>query len=612
MTGGEEIFLRLPFSWASSYPENMMRKEKDLFIFGVSWMFFVVLLSACSGESTERLWLEAPGWSRAQLIGVTQINDPVPLAVDEAGILYTVLIADDGEYGRPLLIALDSAGHVLWEQALDVQIDRPDQPKLLWDGQMLHFIWLDGHALYSLSTDEIGNIVSSPRKLSADVNVDRYTVAGDGSGASTIWFAGARREPGLYITQLDEIDSSPVLIDPQGIWPSIIYGQEGALHASWAHRPMGFGDSILWYAVYPDRQYEKDKKVVVAKPVLAPTSLLRGPILGLDADNSYIYWSQEVRTGLGAGTTDTNYVSFPHGKPDQASAPDRVLVPTDLDLEYDSAESRPLSTGPRVDLVSGNVGRTSALRDISVNPMIADELVLTFESTLPHLWRKEAPQINTLFANDGEITDYQLLSFTRGSSTSPSIISNNDNKLYASWVEPAEQGFKVYLAGTAPEMVDTFSGVTFSDVTRIIAETIFGILAGVILSPLAAIFWMIVPLGALFVTGMLRKGDDSLSNPVTVFSIILSIVLYEAIKIASLPFIRTYVPFSAWLPLPEWVQSPLQYAVPIVITIVALWFAWFLTYRRGNESPFYLIALFIAADAVMTMAVYGIVVLGAI
>jgi hypothetical protein len=610
--GGEEEFLRLPFYWASFDPSMTMNEAKKILILTVSWLLLTSLLSACSSESTERLWLEAPGWSRAQLLGISQINDPVPVVTDQMGNIYTIIIVDEDEFGLPIIIAMDSAGKIVWEKALDVQIDRPDKPALVWDGDLLHLFWLDGGALYSLSLDDSGELVSVPKKISGEINVDRYDVASDGNGALAIWFAGPRREPGLYIIDLGDVESSPQLIDPQGIWPSITYDQNGNLHASWAHHPQGFGESILWYAMYPDGIHEQGKEILVAKPVLAPTSILRGPILGLDTEDAYIYWSQEIRTGLDAGSTNTTYITFPHGKPEQNSVPRRVLVPVDPDLEYEEADDRALLAGPRVDLVNGNVGRSSALRDISTNPNMADELVLSFESTLPHLWRKEAQQINTLFTNDGDITDYQLLSFTRAGSTSPTIISNSDGYLYASWVEPAEEGFKVYLAGTAPEMVDTFSPITFNDATRVTAETTFGILAGVVISPLAALLWMIIPLGALLVTGIFRKGNDSLSNPVTVFSIILSIVLYEVIRIGSLPFIRTYVPFSAWIPLPDWLQSPLQYAVPIVITIIALWFAWFLTYRRGNESPFYLVVLFIAADAVMTMAVYGIVVLGAI
>ena len=60
-------------------------------------LFLAAVLTACAGQP-EHLWLKAPGWSRAQLVGNTRVGDPVPITYDDQGQLYIFLIsarADD-------------------------------------------------------------------------------------------------------------------------------------------------------------------------------------------------------------------------------------------------------------------------------------------------------------------------------------------------------------------------------------------------------------------------------------------------------------------------------------------------------------------------------------
>ena len=570
------------------------------------------LLSGCAPNGNDRLFLEAPGWSRAQHVANTQTNDAASIVLDDAGLIYMAVIGSEGETSRPKVVALDRRGEVTWERSLDIALTHPDKPRLLWDGQQLRLYWIDGNSLFGAAIDTSGNVTEAPALLSGEVNVDSYAIAGTSEGDASVWFAGPRREPGLYHLADSGPDQGPVLVDAAGIRPSVQYDHEGALHATWAQHPAGSSTAQFFYGAYPNGDYIPGRQSIVVEPLLAPTSALRGPFLGLDRQNSHIFWSIEIRTGMEAGGSKTSYVYFPLGEPSAVSEPVRVFVPTERDLAYESITDESLPAGPRIPLQPGDFAGTSAMRGISANPASEPELALALSSSVEHLWSKSAVQVGALFIRDGLASDYQLLSFTTTVSSVPSLVSDAAGNLYISWIEPDDEGgFRAYFASTAPDIQGALRSLTALDIGRFAGATTFGLVTGALLAPIAAVLWLLIPLAILALTSPLRRGDQQLSSPGTAVSLFLAVAAYLAVKFLSIPGIRDYVPFSAWLPLPEWLQAPLQYVVPVAITIVALLTAWHFTYRRGRTSPLFFIMIFAAMDSVLTLAVYGVVVLGA-
>ena len=161
----------------------------------------VFLLSACSGPD-EHIWLKSPGWSRAVFLGNTDLNDPVPMTLDDEGQIYFVLLVDNEERMEKTfdVIALDPNGLPLWEHALDeIILTRPDSPQIAWDAGNLRLFWIDNESLYTFLLDAQGAPLSDdPVFLSAEIAVDSYSLAVDDSGKPTLWFAGARKNPGVY------------------------------------------------------------------------------------------------------------------------------------------------------------------------------------------------------------------------------------------------------------------------------------------------------------------------------------------------------------------------------------------------------------------------------
>lgn len=316
-----------------------------------------------------------------------------------------------------------------------------------------------------------------------------------------------------------------------------------------------------------------------------------------------------MRTGPQAGKLLTNYIYFPPGQPEQVSAPQSVTVPAVAELDYGYTPEAGLMAGGRVLSIDG-YPRTTAVTDAFLVTTSAPtpELAIAFDVIAQYEFRQERGQVGTLFLQNGAVNGYQLLSFTPDASVAPTLISDEAGQLYLTWLERGELGgFRIYFASTAPDMVQAMSDVTWGDVTRVSRETAFGLLSGAVLSPVLVALWLLLPMVVLYLTSILRRGQPGKRVMAgTIISILLAGAVYWAAKLITIPGIRSYVPFSAWVPgIPLWLQAPLQIGVPILTTLVGIVVAWYFTYRRDSESILNFLLVFAAVDGLLTMAVYG-------
>jgi hypothetical protein len=93
----------------------------------------------------------------------------------------------------------------------------------------------------------------------------------------------------------------------------------------------------------------------------------------------------------------------------------------------------------------------------------------------------------------------------------------------------------------------------------------------------------------------------------------LAVFIFWYTKYATLGGVEFFVPFSPWIPhITEAWFLPLQIGVPVLILLVSLLLAWNYTYRRNSESALIFILIYIAIDAALTMALYGMLIYDAI
>jgi hypothetical protein len=90
----------------------------------------------------------------------------------------------------------------------------------------------------------------------------------------------------------------------------------------------------------------------------------------------------------------------------------------------------------------------------------------------------------------------------------------------------------------------------------------------------------------------------------------ISIILYYAVKLITLPTILNYVPFSAWINIPTKIQPLLRYGIPLLIIGLAFLVANKLRRRYNNSVPVFYIS-FVLIDALLTLVIYGVNFLGA-
>jgi hypothetical protein len=569
-----------------------------------------LMLSACSGPA-ERVWLSAPGWNRAGLVANTPLVDPATMALDGAGNIHLFLFGEDEDAPRPRVITLNRKAEVVSDRVYEVALKRPDQSRIVWDGEALRLFWLSDQGLYTARLEGETGDMSPPLLLSTDAKVVSYDVAQGADGAMAIWYAGSQEDPGLYALPSGDPGGEATLVDPLGIAPNLGYDDDGTLHATWAHYPPGDNHPQFIYGAYPDGRYAPGEETMVLEPRVGTTRVY-GPWLGLDEGDVYLLWTVIPSIGPRSGMAATYYLHFPPGQPAAASPVGRLSIPYDYHLDYQPFPNSGLQTGPRVALGSAVPYDNTYISELILDPALAPELAIAFHTRLAYLRQKEQGQVSAVFFEDGAPVGYQQITFTPANSGFPAILSDESGQLYITWLESgAESGYDVYFSSTAPDIRAALRSLTWDDLGRLGPEVLFGLLGGVVLVPLA-LAWIIAPLVVFGLSSVIRRQDESFTSLGVLISLALVIAAYWVSKLLLMPTIPNYVPFSAWLPIiPTAFNLPLQVGVPLLITGLALAIAWRYTYGRDRPSPFFFLLIYMAVDSVLTMAVYGVTFYGA-
>lgn len=571
----------------------------------------LLALSACKGGDS-REWLLAPDWSRAVIVGHTESGDPAPVVVDNNGRLYTFLaIQNENEESAPTLLALDRELQPVWSKTIDQTLTLFDKPTLHWDGEAINMLWLHNKQLHLAKFLPSGEMVLPPTVLSGDAEVDDFTTAVSPQNELTIWFSGARRTPILYALPTGDPTGKPVLIDPSGIRPSIQYDADGVLHATWAHYPSGFGSSSYYYAAFddPNAATHESKRTRIFERNFNISDILDGPKIAIDDELAYLFWTVSVRTGPSAGAVNTELMTFPLGQPDLRSDIGRLFAPVASDLEYEYTPDGGLLAGARVSETAVSSQRqTHIVQNLNQLSGQHDEVAIIFETRTQYQYRQFQDQAAIRFFTDDSPNGYQLLSFTSKPSQHPTLAADADQYLYMTWLQKEEEsGFDVYMASSAPDIQENLLEMTTGDIGRLFREVAFGLLSGVVLTPIVGLVLMIFPLFALFITSPIRKEERGIWTVIgIVISIGLALVAYWIGKYTVLPGMRETVPFAAWIPaIPAWLNSVLLWGTPILIGLFGLLTAWNFTFRRQNLSVMNFMLIYMVADSTLTLAVYG-------
>jgi hypothetical protein len=559
-------------------------------------LFLLAIL--VSRGPADALWLHAPGWSRARLIGNTRLEEAVPIALDDIGQIYLFMSPADA---GPQIVALSRSAKTLWTQPIDIPGAQIKHPQLAWDGQAVVLFWIADQRLYSARVDPAGELLDPPTALSGTTAVESYAVASDAQGRLAVWFGGSRQAPSLYALPTGAPSEPATLVDQAGFQPVLRFDAAGGLHAVWARDTETDSRSTrVYYAVYPDATARPEQGRLIATIDNRRVGIdLEGPVFGLDSSYGYLVWKVILRTG-----SFMQYAAFPLSDPARISEPQALGVPDSAALSYAAAPADGLQAGPRVQLAP-NVA-TNSPGGLAISAGLDPELALACEKQIEHKNRQSVNQVCAVFFHAGAPAGYQLLSFAPSGSFTPALTNDRSRYLYATWRQLQPPGFGVYIAGTAPDLQQALGGLTLGDVGRVTVETVFGLLTGAIFAPLFAILWLIGPLMVLGVTWFIRRGAEHVTHWGVLVSLVLALVAYWAAKLTSFEGHLGYVPFSEWIPLiPAWLALPLRIVVPLLIAVAALRLAWRYTFQVERRSAVLFVLIYVGVDALLTAAIYG-------
>lgn len=565
-----------------------------------------VFIGACSAGAAERLWLPAPGWSRAMTVGRSATGGQIAMLVESERVL--AFLASSGDERTAALVTFplqDPTG--LQAYALPALAGRTiRQPNLVRAGQEYRLYWIEDGAVHWSAWHEDPGEASQPRSVNITGGISEYAVAVGPSGQVWLWMAGGEDHQGLYVISPDRPSPQDPVLDPLGRRPALASADDG-LHAVWVRPPEGSGQASIIYSRLAWNSSTPSEPVEIAARTLSNTDVHSGPWIGAQGGYAYVFFTVEVKSGLRAGETDTSAHVFPVADPTAVSRlGNRIhLQPPPGIGSADPADV--LAGAPGLDPwePAVEVG-SAALTQIAPDPNARARLAVALKAELTHLRSQRQSQVAVLYFEGGSPLGSEVVTFTPAPSTRPVIQSGRDGALHLMWLERAEQeGQVVYYSSTDPRVVTSLQGMTSDDLARLTADTLFAMLSGMLFFPLA-LLWLILPVVVILASSFLRREGESLMRRGTLISMTAAVAIYWFVKLLVIPGLFATTPFSAWHPvIPTWLAIGLRFIIPVSVSALGLLAAWQFTYRRGRHSPLFFILLFGLFDGALSMAIYA-------
>ncbi len=590
---------------------RVLNKLKIVLIF----IILAVLLSSCSDQALDRLWLKSEGWSRGVLLGDTALASITEPVIDSKGQVYNILFprseVEDKRY-QPVLVMLSQDGATKEQFQLDFLIAQPRRAKLILRDDHFDLFWIDSNTLKVIQLDTNGKLLSEIKFLSTEDRVDHMEVVYWNDGYE-IWYSGSKENPGIYALSGEIEHLTKSVIDPGGIRINLFLDDHALLHASWANYPIAYGDIEFYYLKPLASRSDELDPILVYTTGISPSRRVDGPMIAIDEEVVYIFWSEAIVAGLDAGFRTTYFRYFPIGRPDTIRPPMAIHIPIIANLPASEFNSGTFQTGERV-YVSSGIPSTASIENIEILNGNFTETAIVFRSRSEFKWRDFRNQTSIAYLSDGLVTTYQPLNYTSAESYYPSVAHDQEMNLYVTWLEKGELTYRAYLTTTDPNKKINIDLVTIDDYLYLGAEGLFGILAGAVLSPFAAAAWGGIGLIGFIFNMIFSQFNKPIYRTIgELLSMATGVGVFWFMKLATLPGLKTwdYVPFSAWIPrIPENLTQPLIYGVPALIAVIALSVAYFNTYGKKAGSPINFHLLYCAVDTLLSCAVYGILIYG--
>mgnify|MGYP005846237183 CR=1 FL=1 len=591
----------------------------------VTFLVFLLLAAAGCSLTPTRSTKVADNWSRGLRLGAASVPQPVALAVSDRGERVHLAWSLKKEEGRTALcyVQLNGQGQVTAERDLTGSLLLPRESQLVVDGGgTLHLLGLarlhsgEPDGLYHVPLNLEGEPLATPTRLSAaDEKVAHFqALPGRGGEVLLFWASKEGTSPGVYYRRLEAGTAgggAATLVVPEGTNPTFQVDAQGGIHLAWLQARRG-DEWEVRYAFFPNGQVGPVEGMPLTTFFKALGTLLQRPDLGLDEGWVYVFWSLEYRSGLNAGSAETDWVTFPVGHPEQSKV-SRVMLPgaaTGLPLRRGGTPTWQFritqATGKvlpdMIELPSEGVqGPSDYVYMPTVAPGQEGQLLVGLSLMVQYRTRSNVQPALALFA-DGRLVAYQIAGQTRDFSLYPHLLTDEKGDLHLAWMDQAEFGrYEVYYATTAEAARAELDRLDATDVAVGVFDTVWGMLSGLTLIPIfvSILFLPLLWVGAYYVLGP----EDDLEEKAAKIALAVALLLYLGAKLVVLGPMLAQVPFVSQIPsalAPLWL-----WGMPLLLLILAALALFFYVRRAGRPSLFGGFFVFVITDALLTLLAYG-------
>ncbi len=571
------------------------------------FLLFVVSLSlaACGLEQQARGKKASPDWSRAMplegmpsgRLDMLYAENDLRLVWPEAG----------GDRTRVRYTRLDFPAEVGETHLLDVGPEMPRYLRLvaLPEGRAA-LLWAarlpgtDPWGLRLLLLDSGGQPLGEPLLLvPPERGVIRFDAAALPEGEILLVWHQSFPE-GIFVARWNSGDgalSPPVQVSQAGEAPAVQVERSGRAHLAWR------SGQDVWYTPLSSGGLSAEAPLVVAHTPAGTGTSVSPVALGVCKGRIYLFWSVLSRSGMEAGTGYTAYVSFPAAQP-AAGAPQRILLSPAEEAVY-----QPAALWKGITVLAPPVPQNAA-SDFILSPAVprGEEDVMALAVSARQAYRLDAhQQIAVALLQEGTVAGYAFVTRSPLLSDEPHIALDAEGYFHLLWREGAF-GQRVFYATNEPQGRALLDSLTSADFANAFLEGGLESLAGILLLPIIGFGWL---LPGLIVLGLwkLFRDDESIRDRASRGALLAALALYQAVKWISLPAMAVYVPFSAWLDMPPAWHLPLQIGTPLLTLGAGIMAARRVAARRNPSTVlFYLVTGLV--DALLTLAVYGVILLG--
>ena len=567
-------------------------------------VFLVLGVSACQMRQKGRK--PSPDWSRSVPLGVFVRGDIDMVVSPDGESVHLVWLKEEGDQTVAHYVQLDRAAVSQVTRNLDLPPIQVRNPQIaLTDGPNLHLLWSSRAEnerrwdLWYSRLNRDGELEGEATQIALPADdVNRFVKSSDGQGGIYVaWEADG--DGGIYGVHIDasgKLVQEPVRLLAAGQSLSLAVDSD-QLFMTW------IDESDVYYGQLPSGELSAVEGELITTLPLNSGKALDGPVLGLSGDWAYVIWSIFNIRGLEAGTGTTEYMAFPKEAPQRGNGHSLQISPAEEQpyASYDSAYRITQLAPP-----SGPSGSTDVVREPFVTAGRGNELAVA--AAINQDYRLDLyTQVGMILFDDGEFTGYQMAGKTDAFSQEPVLATDGDGNLHMAWREGG-QGNQIYYAVTSPEVRAELDRMEAADVANVALNGGIEVVTGILFFPLACI-WLFP---GLFLIGLWHywRGESDMNEPATIVVLVVAIVVSQVMKFLFLPTITTYVPFSAWMDVASNWEQALRYIVPVFTMSAGLLVAWLMHKRTQSALAFFF--WFMAADAILTLAIYGVTILGVI